>query len=271
MARYRRYSRTAALLNAQPVGMAARPVGRRRRAGRTLTLTLPWRQVWPLALALVLFIGVQVWLRAEARWYVSAETLTLYGTRGAVAQQVIQASGLLKQHGTRLDADAAAQRIVEQVSAIKEAHVDCHAYPASCEIRVVERKPIAVWQTAQGVQWIDKEGVAFTPWGEVAELPVVRGPLPETPELTLQVVQSAQALLRLTGPVEALEYLPLRGLVWNDAQGHRVAFGLGAEAMPARWAVYQQMLAIFEARRIFPWNVDVQVPEAPTYAMDRSW
>lgn len=268
MTKYRRYSRTAALLSVQPMSMAARP---RRRGSRALTLTLPWRRLWPVALALALLIGVMVWMRVDTHWYVTTERLTLYGTRGAVAQAVIQASGLLQEHGTHLDVEAAAQRIMEQVSAVREAHVICQAYPANCEIRVVERKPIAVWETGQAVMWIDSDGIAFTPWGEAGDLPRLRGPLPKTPELTLQAVKGAQALLQFTGPVEALEYHPQRGLVWNDPQGHRVAFGLDAGRMPARWSVYQQMLAVFETRRIFPWNLDVRIPEAPTYAMDRSW
>ncbi len=271
MARYRRYSRTAALLEAQPLGMAARPRGRRRTARRVLTLTLPWRQLWPGLLALSLLLGGFIWMQTDARWYLSAEAITLYGTRGAVAQEVVQASGLVKMHGTRLDAEAAAQRILEQVSAVSSAQVTCHVYPARCEIWVVERRPIAVWETASGPQWVDKEGIVFTPWGEVNGLPVLRGPLPKTPASTLEVVQSAQALLKYTGPVEALEYHPQRGLIWNDPEGHRVAFGLGAQEMATRWAVYQQMVAIFEARRMFPWNLDLRVPEAPTYAMDRLW
>ncbi len=271
MARYRRYSRTAALLEAQPLGTAVRPRGRRRPARRTLVLTLPWRQLWPLILALSLVLAVSVWMRVDTHWYLTAEAITLYGTRGAVAQEVLQASDLLQRHGTRLDAEAAAQRILERVSAVSSTQVSCRPYPAQCEIRVVERKPIAIWETAAGPQWVDKEGIVFTPWGEASALPVLRGPLPETPELTLDVVQSAQALLKLTGPVEALEYHPQRGLIWNDVEGHRIAFGLGAQAMADRWAVYQQMLAIFEARRIFPWNLDVRIPEAPTYAMDRLW
>lgn len=269
MTKYRRYSRTAALLSVQPMSMAARP--RRRSRGRVLTLTLPWHRIWPVALALSLLVGIMVWMRVDARWYVTTESLTLYGTRGAVAQAVMQASGLLQEHGTHLDAEASAQRIMEQVSAVREAHVTCQPYPASCEIRVVERKPIAVWETGQAVMWIDKDGVAFTPWGEAGNLPRLRGPLPATPELTLQAVKGAQALLKLTGPVEALEYHPRRGLVWNDPEGHRIAFGVGEAAMAARWSVYQQMLAVFESRRIFPWNLDVRIPEAPTYAMDRSW
>ncbi len=271
MTKYRRYSRTAALLQAQPVSMAVRPRGRRRAASRALTLSLPLQQVWPLILVLSLVVAVLVWMRADARWYVTEASITLYGTRGAVAQEVVQASGLLKEHGTRLDAEAAAQRVREQVSAVSDVHVACHPYPASCEIRVVERKPVAIWDTGQGVLWIDKEGVAFTPWGEVTNLPVLRGPLPATPQATLAAVQGAEALLKLTGPVDVLEYHPQRGLIWNDPQGHRVAFGVDAERMAARWAVYQQLLAVFDARRIFPWNLDVRVPEAPTYAMERSW
>ncbi len=256
------YYRTAALLNAQSQ-VYARP----RHRGRALDI--PWR----LITLLLLIGGITMWLLLDERWYLMGNDMHIVGTRSPqIARDVAIASDLLGWHGLRLRPRAAEALIVAQVPTITKAQVSCSRFPATCTLTVTERTPVLNWVTGNEVYWLDGEGLYFPAHEVQSGLPIVRGPLPATekPYAFVQVLQGVKALAALGVETEQLEYHPQRGLIWTDAQGRRVAFGVGAD-MQTRWQIYNALIAHLDTRNIFPWAIDVRFPQSPTYSLERLW
>ncbi len=263
--RKRLYYRTAALLTTQP------QVYPRTRQGRYAQQTrdIPWR----LMLVLILFGSSVLWLLLDDRWYLMGEDLRITGvSTPQTLRDVAVASDLLGWHGLRLRPRAAEKHILEQVTVVTTAQVECRRFPATCTIAVTERAPVLNWVSGTAVYWIDKVGLRFPAQAVRDGLPVVRGPLPdvEKPQILVSVLEGVQALAALGVSTAGLEYHPQRGLIWTDPQGRRVAFGVGP-AMRARWDIYQALVAHLDARQVFPWTIDVRFPENPTYSLERLW
>ncbi len=259
------YYRTAALLSTQ---QQVYPRARRTRHMER-ELNIPWK----LIVLLVLVSGSIMWLLLDNRWYLMGEDIQVVGTRSKdTARNIAIASDLLGWHGLRLRPRAAENLIVEKVAVVTEAHVECGRFPATCTIQVTERTPSLNWVTEAGVYWVDSEGLRFPAQEMRAGLPVVRGPLPETEnaQALVAVLRGVKALAALGVATDELEYHPQRGLIWTDAQGRRVAFGVGTE-MQARWRIYEALIAHLDARNVFPWTIDVRFPEGPTYSLERLW
>lgn len=259
------YYRTAALLNTQQ-----QVYTRARRTRHTeRTLDIPWK----LIVLLVLVGSGILWLLLNDRWYLMGEDIQIVGTKSTnTARDIAIASDLLGWHGLRLRPRAAETLIVEQVTVVTEAQVECNRFPAACTIHVTERVPALNWVTEAGIYWIDSEGLRFPAQEVRAGLPVVRGPLPDTEnaQALVPILQGVEALTMLGIAPDGLEYHPQRGLIWTDSQGRRVAFGVGTE-MQVRWQIYEALIAHLDARNVFPWTIDVRFPEGPTYSLERLW
>jgi cell division septal protein FtsQ len=259
------YYRTAALLSTQQQVYTR---GRRTRHTER-ALDIPWK----LIVLLVLVGSGIMWLLLDDRWYLMGEDIQIAGTGSTeTARNVAIASDLLGWHGLRLRPRAAETLIVEKVTVVTEAHVECGRFPATCTIRVTERTPALNWVTEAGIYWVDSEGLHFPAQEVRTGLPVVRGPLPdaENARTLVPMLQGVEALAALGVATDALEYHPQRGLIWTDPQGRRVAFGVGME-MQARWRIYEALIAHLDARNVFPWTIDVRFPEGPTYSLERLW
>jgi len=256
----RSYYRTAALLGAQPGAtkqhrQAAQPV------------RIPWR----ILLVIVLLAAVALWIWLDARWYVDATRLQVAGASLETSRQVALAGEVLGLHGLWLQSGEIVTKVLTTVPAVVDAEADCWFYPAQCVIMVEERVPVLAWITEEGnLYWVAADGMLFAAQGERPELPLVRGPLPDSVQIPVAILEGVDALVSQSVPLDELEYNPSRGLFWNDSEGRLVCFGTGIE-MDARWHVYQRLVADFEARGLFPWIIDVRFPQAPTYSMERSW
>ncbi len=263
----RNYYRTTALLGAQPQ-VAAKKRKTRRSMQRSLR-EFPWKRVAPLLA--ILALALWVWL--DNRWYVMGEDLEVANaSSNTLAYDVALASDLLGWHAFWLDTDAATEQILAAAPGVTSAEVACRRFPAQCTIHVSEREPALIWESEAGVKWVDAEGVVFAARAGGMDLPIIHGPLPalEDGRIPADILAGVEALIELGIPADRLGYLPERGLIWVDEEGRRVAFGVGPE-MDARWAIYQALIADLEARKIFPWTVDVRFPNAPTYSLERVW
>lgn len=263
----RNYYRTTALLGAQP--QAAAKKRKTRRSIRRSLRELPWKWVAPLLA--ILALALWVWL--DSRWYVMGEDLEVANaSSNTLAYDVALASDLLGWHAFWLDTDAATEQILAAAPGVTAAKVACRRFPAHCTIHVNEREPALIWESEAGVKWVDAEGVVFVARAGQPDLPIVHGPLPALEDgcIPAAILAGVEALIELGIPYDRLGYLPERGLIWVDEEGRRVAFGVGPE-MEARWAIYRALIADLEARKIFPWTVDVRFPNAPTYSLERVW
>jgi hypothetical protein len=163
----------------------------------------------------------------------------------------------------------------ELISAEVDAYLPNYVY-----VSIAERQPVILWQQDQGITWIDAEGVAFRPRGQVDGLvPVVglanppAGVPSETSSLSpppFMQKELVDAILLLGPSVPAgsiLMYDPVDGLGWTDDRGWQVFFGIRAQEMPLKLRVYESLLASLEESGKVPEYINVAFPDAPYYRM----
>ncbi len=255
----RQYRRTAALLGAQP------QAARRQRA--RLRVHVPWRWV---ALASVI-VGLLLWLWLDPSWYVDASRLKIAGTGSLeTVRDIALAAEVLTLHRFWIRPNQVVSQVVHTVPAVTDVRINCRLYPADCLLTVDEREAVLHWQTGEQLWAVDVEGVIFRATDPAADVPTIRGPLPETERVSADVLAGIEALLVRGVPAAELTYHAGRGLVWHHPEGTRVAFGVG-EDMGLRWRTYQAIMLDLRERGILPQTLDVRFPEAVTYSLEGSW
>jgi hypothetical protein len=223
-----------------------------------------------IAVALVA-AGLWVWLGDP--WYVMADDLHVHGVSTLdLRSDILLMVDMHGWHRFRIHPGKAEEEVRKAFPQLKGFEIDCRLFPASCDFYVNERRPILVWVAGVSSYWVDGEGVIFPAQGPRADLPVVRGPMPEAdrPEALLPILQGVAALLELGLPADDLMYSPQKGLIWTDDAGRRVAFGVGPDMKP-RWEMYRSLCAHLETRAITPSVIDARFPGGLTYAMERLW
>jgi len=236
----------------------------RRAAARSVGL-----RSWLLAGVAAVAVGLVMWFSFSPRFYVL--DLQVVGAERVPEEAVAAASGLQWLHILWVDEEAAEAQILEQLPSVERAEVVCE-FPADCTITVVERPPMATWQTEGGLFWVDAAGW-FTPADRALEDGwLVRGPLPtdEDGRVERDVVVGLVELERAGVTPRAVEYRPGRGLVLADGAGWRVILGQGP-GMERRLQVYARIREYLLERGIQPRFVDVRFPEAPYYSETNEW
>jgi cell division septal protein FtsQ len=151
-------------------------------------------------------------------------------------------------------------------------------FPAVVRVSAAERVPVIAWEH-EGIRvWVDGEGYAFLPRGEVDGLvPVVAHGLPplqagqEEQSQQLLTPDLVRAILTLapSAPEGApLAYDPDHGLGWADPRGWQVYFGPRPTDMGARLAVYQAIIKQLKALGVRPSLISVEYLHAPYYRED---
>jgi cell division septal protein FtsQ len=223
-----------------------------------------------IAIALIM-VGVWVWIGDP--WYLMVEDVQVHGVSSFdLKREILVTADMLGWHSFRLHPGKSEEAVLNACPQLKDLEIQCAIFPASCDFLADERQPILVWIAGASTYWIDGEGVIFPAQGARSDLPVVRGPMPETGDAAavLPIMQGVAALRELGLPADNLEYSPQRGLIWTDEAGRRVAFGVGSEMQP-RWEIYQSLCSHLESRGIKPRVIDARFPDGVTYAMERSW
>ncbi len=118
----------------------------------------------------VLFVFVAV----NSRFYVYREQVTIEGARYTPAEMVYERAGLDGYHVLFIDPERVARRL-EELPYVREARVTV-GVPATVQIHIEERVPVLVWERADGVFWVDEEGVALPALEERPGLPRLYDP-----------------------------------------------------------------------------------------------
>ncbi len=152
--------------------------------------------------------------------------------------------------------------------------------PNLVTVAVTERLPLIRWEQGGSYTWVDDEGVAFRPRGEVQGLisvvalgappPAQRSgedALAPTPFLPADIVQSARALTPFVPAGSLLTYDPKYGLGWTDPRGWQVYFGTKASDMDMKITVYLALADSLTQRGIAPVFIDMRYPNAPYYRL----
>ena len=261
--------------SSKPRYHAARPLvlGRARvsQAAGPARRWVRWVQVG-ICSVLTLVAGLALWLTIDDRFYIL--DLDVTGNARTPDGVVGQASEIAGLHIFWVRSDEVSERIVQAVPGIEAADVVCRL-PAACTIQVIERQPKVTWIDAeQGASWwVDDEGVVFPAAGVDSEGWAVRGPLPVDEDGRLQESMRA-ALAELwaadNNVPQSFDYVPGRGLTFNDPRGWQVVLGTGS-GMMQRMQVLDLLTARLAARGVSPKYVDVRFPEAPYYSITNEW
>lgn len=157
--------------------------------------------------------------------------------------------------------------------------------PNQVRIHVTERQPLIVWQQQSGgAAWIDAEGIAFLPRGQVDGLvsilalgpppaPVVdtasASELAPPPFISPETVAALEALAPYAPQGAPIIYDPQYGLGWNDARGWSVRLGDITKDIALKLRIYETMVNWFAQHNIHPVLVSVAHPHAPFYRTEQ--
>ena len=150
--------------------------------------------------------------------------------------------------------------------------------PNHVRVAVVERTPTLVWYQDGKITWIDQNGIAFTPRGDVAGLVQIAASgnppsLPLDPKksifdqyfLTPAMVQAIITLYPQVPEGSPMVYDPKYGLGWQDPHGWSVYFGQNTQDIAMKKNIYQAILDKFSQQGIQPTLVSVAYLDAPFY------
>ncbi len=150
--------------------------------------------------------------------------------------------------------------------------------PNRVAVRVVERMPVLIWHQEGKTTWIDRNGVAFTPRGEVkglAQVAATGSPvgLTQDPNKSIfdqvfiqpEMVDAIIALAPYVPQGVSMTYDPQYGMGWQDPRGWSAYFGQSVQDIQMKLKVYQSMVDTFIRQGIQPTLISVEYLDAPFY------
>jgi cell division protein FtsQ len=152
------------------------------------------------------------------------------------------------------------------------------AFPNSLRVNVLERTPILAWYRGDNATWIDPDGFAFSPRGEVPGLVQIaasgdpprpaadpKTPVYEQPFIDPALVQAIVTVYPQVPEGAPMVYDPKYGLGWQDSHGWLVYFGRSTDDIEIKKKVYQFIVDTFTQQGIQPAMVSVAYLDAPFY------
>ncbi len=253
----------------------ARSAGRlsRQQAPATPRLSRAMRLRIAVAVALIagLALGVR-WFTGDA-FTIATDSIRVYHNQGVAPAQIIGASGLAGEHFAFVDLNAAAKRI-DDLPGVDAAEVTCTwEWTVACTIVVQASQALALWETPQGLVWIDRSGKVQQALGDMPASLRLRS---ETQDAASpQIGQTIEpALLRTLSELAALEadarlyvYSARYGIAYTDADGWRVRLGWSEHEgdMSEKVTLARLLRAQLAGDNLLPGVIDVRYPEAPYY------
>ena len=247
-----------------------------RTAVRAPALTLPQfgpRWVSALAMAALIFLLITLWTS-------SAFTITgaeIHGNQRLSQSEVSTSLGLLGQPIFKAVPSQIEGSLRVDYPILKQVNVHV-AFPNQVIVTVAERTPLLAWDLDGQVTWIDADGVAFKPEGQVQGLIQVKAsgtppqtaldpgtPLYDRPFISQGTVQAMQALYPFVPSGVAMTYDPQYGLGWQDPHGWSVYFGTTTQDIQMKLRVYQAIVASFTHQGIQPTLISMEYLDAPFY------
>ena len=150
--------------------------------------------------------------------------------------------------------------------------------PNKIRVDIVERTPILAWYQGGNLTWVDSNGVAFTPRGDVPGLIQIASssnppqlsadPQKSASEQSFITTDMVKAILALYPQVPGgapMIYDPKYGVGWQDSRGWSVYFGQNSQDIDMKEKIYQAMLDSFSKQGIQPTLISVAYLDAPFY------
>ncbi|MBW8009837.1 MAG: FtsQ-type POTRA domain-containing protein [Chloroflexi bacterium] len=150
-------------------------------------------------------------------------------------------------------------------------------FPAEVIINVGERQPVIALIQSDRSLWIDLNGVAFKPRGEMQGLVNLQAmdDLPslqddedgESNLMTPAMVEAVLTMNTFVPQATTLLYDSRHGLGWVDPKGWQVYFGDTPENMPSKLIMYSIVVQALEERGITPVFISLEHLDAPYYRL----
>jgi hypothetical protein len=151
-------------------------------------------------------------------------------------------------------------------------------FPNHISVAVVERTPILAWYHDGNTTWVDNNGIAFMPRGDIQDLIQIasdvvpakptadpQGFINDQPFISPATVQAIVTLYpQIPGGVPMI-YDQKYGMGWQDPRGWSVYFGQNTQAIEMKKNVYQVILDTFSQQGIQPTLISVANLDAPFY------
>jgi hypothetical protein len=233
----------------------------------------------------------------QPRWVSAALTLVLGFMLLMMWSSSIFTAGPATVHGNvRISADeinsmlgvsgkSIVQAVPSQIAAnLRTAFPDLRSavvqvgLPNRLSVTVVERTPLLAWTQNSTAVWIDADGVAFPPRGEVQGLVQVSAdgsPTnvqndPNAPGYDKKFIDPAmvQVILGLA-PYNTsgtpMVYDPQYGIGWQDPHGWSVYFGQSTDDIDSKLIVYQAIVNSLTRQGTQPTLISLEYLDAPFY------
>jgi cell division protein FtsQ len=194
--------------------------------------------------------------------------------------------GITGESIVSLDAVEIRQTLLDAFHGIREVQVQI-GLPASVQLTVRERQPVAAWVYQDEIRWFDQDGIVYEPGELDGELPLTVHaeilPLQYDPGLAKDATSSEPQYERfdpeLVRVIKSMsDYLPAEavmvyddnhGLGWTDGGGWQVYFGTSLNEIDQKLIVYQNIAQLLETNGIQPSMISVEYLHAPFYRMER--
>jgi len=153
-------------------------------------------------------------------------------------------------------------------------------FPSKVIATITERQPVIRWEQDGAYTWIDSQGVAFRPRGEVQGLVVVSASgsppaglksesdtLASVPFVAEPIIESIRLLAPHVPQGSVLLYDTKYGMGWVDGRGWTVWFGSTPQEVDVKLRVYSVLVDSLAQRGITPSFISVAYPGAPYYRL----
>jgi hypothetical protein len=249
---------------------------------RLLSLThirpeIGWRFLSFLAILLVSTGLYFLWSAPEFR--IASAQVT--GNQRISSDEINTMLGLNGQASFLLEPSQIESNILQYYPELKSIRVSV-GLPNHVSVEVAERQPVIQWQQEGDYTWIDENGIAFRPYGEVQGLIPINAlsapPRLESSEsnqglpvpfITADTVKAVQSLATFVPQGTMIMYDPNNGFSWIDPRGWQAIFGNGSEEMPVKVHIYQSLVDWLTQRGVRPVLISVAYSNAPYYRLDQ--
>lgn len=150
--------------------------------------------------------------------------------------------------------------------------------PAKLLLTVEERHPVLAWEQDGRTVWVDANGIAFPPRGDlqpdflvIAETEPPAVSLQARAEhqlLTPEMVNTLISVYSLAPEGQPLVYSAEHGLGWQDPKGWQAYLGHDLNDATMKLQVYQSLRRYLIEEKIKPVFVSVAYPHAPYYRLE---
>jgi|APSaa5957512622_1039677.scaffolds.fasta_scaffold00239_4 cell division septal protein FtsQ len=231
-----------------------------------------WRLISAVFAVAMLWAINMVWTSNNFK----VKELEIIGLERLESSEISQFLGLRNQSVFSLDPAQITNSLEQNFKSLKNIQVTL-GLPSLVSIELEERIPQLSWTQAGITVWVDEQGIAFEPSGELESIVNVeanQAPLSneETEEgqvqlLTQEMVQAILSLSALAPEDTTIVYDPEHGLGWSDSRGWIAYFGPDSSDMDLRISMYQDTVDYLTDKGTLPAIISLEYIHQPYYRL----